>query len=368
MDRKRWFIIWGAVALLVFGPPALLLFGRWDRETKRDRANREAFDRPIPTPISSPSARFVPAGETPGELKRFGQGTLIRALAVSPDGRTVVAGSSDNNLRTWTLDGNTSTTYGIGYPQMNALAYAPDAHRVLAGPNGVPVLWDQRTGQVQYVQAGMADNIQCLAIAPNGITAVTGSSSRTVRVWNLETAAEIGVIGTHGDGGVIAVAYSADGKRLHSASDTGEICVWDLKSGDTLTGRHYYRPWRKAAFSTDGKLLLVGAPDGRVWVYDVHEQGQQRLHVQAHRAGITGVAFSPDASRFATASGTDLALWETATGEQISTMRLPHQQHINGAMTLLSTNRHVLFGGNGISLVLMPPDDSASPPSRPEQK
>jgi WD40 repeat protein len=306
-------------------------------------------------------------------LKRIAHGTLIRSIALSPDARQVVTGASNNNLSTWALDGSASTSFGLGQGPFNAVAYTPDGHRVLAGPAGVPVLWDLRTGQIHYLHAGVADIVECIAVAPNGHTAVTGSAHGIVRVWNLDTLAEIGVVGTF-EGNLIAVAYSPDGQRIHGANHGGDLKVWKLKTGELLMSRRHLIPRTgpdgkvvarrlvtvtKAAFSPDGTLLVVGCPDGAARLYDVMDEGRELRHVNAHKGTITGVAFSPDASR------TDLALWETATGRQLSTMRLPQQQSIHGAMALLSTNRHLLFGGNGISLVLMPQDESPGPASRP---
>jgi WD40 repeat protein len=224
------------------------------------------------------------------------------------------------------------------------------------------MVWDFRSGQVLYFNTGSPDAVTCLAVAPNGFTAATGSSNRTIRVWNLHTLTEIGMIGQH-DGGVIGIAYSANGRRILSASDVGELRAWDLKTGQNLMGRRNNMAWKCAAFSPDGKLLLAGALDGAVHLYDVENQGNLIRQVKAHQSLISGVAFSPDGSRFATAVGVEVALWETATGKKISVLRLP-QQNVNGTVAILPTNRHILFGGNGVSLVLMS-DGSGDATSRP---
>jgi WD40 repeat protein len=187
-----------------------------------------------------------------------------------------------------------------------------------------------------------------------------------VRVFNIDTLTEIGMIGYDDDGSaVIAVAYSADGQRIHAANDVGNLRAWDVKTGQNLMTRRHLLPWRKGAFSPDGKLLLTGGPDGNVGLYDIENHGNQLRRFKAHQGIIHGLAFSPDGSRFATASGAEVTLWTTATATRVSTLRLP-QQSVNGAIAILHTNQHILFGGNGLSLALMPPpEEPGAPTSRP---
>ena len=357
MPRPRLFIFLTTVAVLIFAPPALLLFGRWDRPSPRDRENAAIFDKPIPPRPSSPT--YVPPGSTAGELQRFGRGILISGLALSPDSRTVAAvATTDNSLHTFALDGSSSSSFGIGaYNNYSAVAYTPDAHRLLAGPHGAPVLWDLRNGQIHYLNSSFADSIRSVAIAPNGRSAVSGGANGSIRVWNLDTLSEIGLIAMLETGGnVIAVAYAPDGKSIHVASDIGDIRAYQLKDGAGLMRRYHHLPWRVAAFSLDARLLVSGSNDGHVAIYDLQDHGNERLRrFKAHQGGaVTAVAFSPDASRFATVSGTQISLWETATGKLLSTLSAPNQRYVSGALAILPTNHHILFGGDGISLLLMP--------------
>lgn len=362
MPSPRPILLWATLALLIFAPPALLLFGNWNSLSKRDRENLNAFNAPPPPTPPSAAAPFTPPGDTPGVLRTFGPGTTLRALAVSPDARNLFAVGGDSNVRKWDLDGSSSSSHSVGYGNFKAIACAPDGQRIIAGPHGAPLLWNLATGQMRPMQSSFGEQIQCIAIAPNGRTALTGSTSGTLRVWNLDAHAEIGLVGMYQNGStILAVAYSADGKNVHAASDRGGLRVYDLRTGQHLMGRNHNESWSKGAFSPDGRLLLTGSRDGAAALYDVQDHGNRRLRFQAHRAPITAVAFSPDASRIATAAGAEIALWETATAKQISTFSVPRQQNIvGGDIAILPTNRHLLFSGNGISLILMPP--ASSPP------
>ena len=73
---------------------------------------------------------------------------------------------------------------------------------------------------------------------------------------------------------VFGVAFSADGKRLASASADQTVKVWDAVSGqETLTLKGHNDRVRSVAFSPDGKRLASGSFDFtmKVWGALQHE-------------------------------------------------------------------------------------------------
>ena len=71
-------------------------------------------------------------------------------------------------------------------------------------------------------------------------------------------------------GPVNCVAFSADGKRLASASKDQTVKVWDATNGqETLTLKGHTGPVTSVAFSPDGKRLASASNDQTVRVWDV---------------------------------------------------------------------------------------------------
>src|SRR5262249_25170471 len=153
-------------------------------------------------------------------------------------------------------------------------------------------------------------------------------------------------LGRH-DTVVAAVAYSADGRRLISASKDMSAKVWDVATGDellTLRG-HAGEVWA-VALSPDGRRAVTASTDCTTKVWDVaehtfgarpvreylarhqlpaphHATGQDSLTFQGHLGQAVHVALSPDGRLLVSSCLGDLGtpqplrLWEVDTGREV---------------------------------------------------
>jgi WD40 repeat protein len=212
----------------------------------------------------------------------------IQSVAFSPDGRTLA--STETQLRepgqvrsaadfTTTVTvrlrdlatGQSTTLASLpGRYSGKVLAFHPSGHTLTAsaGFNGDIQLLDLATGEVT-VLAGHTSPIEAAAFSPDGHTLATGSSDKTVRLWDLATGQVTATL-THHSGFVVSVAFSPDGHTLAAA--TGDLVqLWDVATGQataTLFG-HTEHVW-PVAFSPDGHTLASGSMDKtvRLWTLD----------------------------------------------------------------------------------------------------
>ena len=94
---------------------------------------------------------------------------------------------------------------------------------------------DLNTGQTTTILKGHTDPVIGVAYSPDGHHAITTSSDRTARVWDLNTGQTTTIpLEGHTDP-LTGVAYSPDGHHAITTSSDRTARVWDLNTGQTTT-------------------------------------------------------------------------------------------------------------------------------------
>ncbi|KIJ65625.1 hypothetical protein HYDPIDRAFT_66323, partial [Hydnomerulius pinastri MD-312] len=83
--------------------------------------------------------------------------------------------------------------------------------------------------------SGHADSIQSVAYSPDGQHIVSGSSDKTIRIWNARTGQLVtDPLQGHTDS-IWSVAYSPDGQHIVSGSWDKTIRIWNARTGQLVT-------------------------------------------------------------------------------------------------------------------------------------
>jgi WD40 repeat protein len=291
--------------------------------------------------------RFWNLGDGTELRQLMGHGDGVTAVAVTPDGLHAISASADKTLRFWDLDtGAELLRFASPVRWVNAVAVTPDGRRaVSAAEDGTLSIWDCGTGAELRRLKGHAGGfdamemtpdgreVRAVAVTPDGHSAVSASWDRTLRLWDLDTGAEIHRFEGH-TGGVNAVVVTPDGRRAVSASYDGTLRLWDLDTGAEI---HRFEG------HTGGILTLAMTPDGRRAVSASNDRtlrlwdlggGLGLRHLEDHASGVTSVAMTPDGRRAVSASydGT-LRLWDLGSGVELRRL----EGHTSGVTSVAMT-------------------------------
>ncbi|MHB1558506.1 MAG: WD40 repeat domain-containing protein [Isosphaeraceae bacterium] len=277
----------------------------------------------IPTPGSVPTSG-------PARRLRFRQGDYLIRVAFAPDGRSLATTDIQGRVSLLPLGEEGDGEQGLGdQGHGRVLAYSPDGRYLLMAGDTAGIVRCDLSRRVTLRLPGIevADTSD-LKIAPDGRTLATASfQSSEIVVWEMDSGRVRWNLQGHRSA-VIRLAFAPDGRSLASAAaQDGRICIWDLDLRPRLL-RSIPAPGVLAlAYSPDGRLLASassGEPAVRIW--DVRagtgagvdaEAVQPARIIAGHRLPVRSVAFSPDGTLLAAASGDGSAsLWSVATGRE----------------------------------------------------
>ncbi len=267
-------------------------------------------------------------------------GVAVLDVELSRDGRLVATGGVDGIAKTWevargklkealTLRGHTNPVGSVSFDRTGT-------RLVTWGQiSGEARVWDVSPagrGEVLTLPGPETDWHADIAFMPDGRRLVASSGREgTVRVWSVETGAELLVLDQHARTdapvrAVIGIDVSGDGSRIATAGADGSARIFDAKTGRQLVvirGRHCVVGGlcvvNRAVFSSDGSRIATTGSDATVRIFDA-TTGRQLRVLRGHEPGGFGtypVAWSPDGTRLLSTAPDGTRIWDAHAGRQL---------------------------------------------------
>lgn len=268
----------------------------------------------------------------------------VSGLEFSPDGRALVAASTNGRLCLWSLATMQphweSRAPGGGF---HAVDFSPGGNLIAsAGEDGKIHLHDPTTGKETRILEGHAASVLRLAFDPGGKRLASADKSGAVRVWDLTDGSEQS---SWSLGGQIVwdLSWSEDGSTLNSAWGDGTIRVNDPSTGQERARCTCEIPLCRAmALDSDARFVASVEEGFAVRLWDA-TTGQELAAWTGHERCTHSVVFSSDGRMVVSASkDRTIRIWEVASGRCALVLPLPQSLVWSVA---LSRDRALLAAG-----------------------
>lgn len=309
-------------------------------------------------------------GET---LHRFGVAIdPVGGLDVSRDGRTLIA-SGDDRLYVWDLSAlRVVRTIDAGGAKTARLS--PDGTLVAYGWGNDLVIREVRTGAVTRTIAAAAAPITGVCFAEDGQTVYISSgdwswfngrqqpvADDAVRGFDVATGALRVTLaeGEHDGGAFLALAISADGRRLAAVDVSSTVTTWDVTGAAApATFATEIAQASSLAVDADGSMVAVVGRGGMLDAWASEDQRSPTLQLVDVATGevrslaedlwLDVVTFSPDGAEVVVA-GMATRRWRIDDGQLIESFRWHRSEatairHVGPYLASASSDGTVVIG------------------------
>lgn len=285
----------------------------------------------------------------------------IRSVAFLIGGRHVVSGGTKGKIRRWQVQDGQE----LGVPMnmgstVSNIAVSQDGKWVVAGTNcGQVTVWNAKKHNKQVEMASFSAHpewVRAVDVSPDAKRIATGSYTRVAYVWSLPTDPQrlpcqlLGPL--QHDWSLAAVKFSPDGHLIATATwCRSSVRIYDSQDGRLLVDfpvQVTSSENQSLAWASDSKRLFALSRDGNVHCLDVHSGtmlSQWPIHSPIDSRCI---ALACDGRVIAASAGFLVSFWDTTTHKQVGSI-IEHSALV-ASMAISEKHDIAIGGGKEITL------------------
>jgi serine/threonine protein kinase len=197
-------------------------------------------------------------------------------------------------------------------------------------------LWDLDQGKLLHTfvarslfsNVGHGDRISTLAFSPDGATLFSGSDDGTIKEWDMNTRKLINTLPEPG-WGISALTVTNDGGTLVSGGGDGVVHLWNLEKQALVASLTKHQDWVSGLMiSADSQTLISSSYDKKILLWDLKNDRILNT-LSGHTERIKAIAITSDWQTLISA-GADktIKVWNLAEGRLLQVLAT-HKDPVN---------------------------------------
>ncbi|MEO0841030.1 MAG: NB-ARC domain-containing protein [Cyanobacteria bacterium J06643_5] len=239
-------------------------------------------------------------------------------------------GNEDNFIRTWQIDNlNNSFNQSNQIPNkilkghddnIWSIDFNHDGTKIVSGSSDRTVkIWNSHTGQCLKTLSGHSRPVLSVGFSHDGNTVASCGGHSIIKLWNVETG---DCFQTIQEKASYIIKFNSTGLILASGHTSGMIKLWNINNGECIqTLGTFGKPIISIAFSENGKYIAYGSYDGTVTVWDINEN-KSIAKLQQNYSSPWSIAFNQNSNLLAIGRDSEvIQIWDIYTGEIIKSFQ-----------------------------------------------
>ncbi|MBN2366186.1 MAG: WD40 repeat domain-containing protein [Calditrichaeota bacterium] len=272
------------------------VFGVLDIETNQWITAYKAYENRIERAINSASGNRIIASYTSNRYIKDHQDNTVKIwnledsklektiivkepienITATPNGNIIVFADKEDLTYVWDIGKDECLKSFQSQIYINSISINPNGKYCILGGHGrggnnykkgIVEVWNLETGKCTQTKECCETSVVCIVIFPIRGYFLTGGADGTIKLWSLNSFKCRVTINCKS--WIRSLDATPDGRIAVSAGDDGNVCVWDLKSGECLRllighAPHIY----SVNITPDGKRVVSAGGDEhtlRIW-------------------------------------------------------------------------------------------------------
>ncbi|KAA3460605.1 autophagy-related protein 16 [Gossypium australe] len=205
----------------------------------------------------------------------FGCLGSVLDLAITHDNRSIIAGSSSNNLFVWdvnlgrvhhTLSGHTDKVCAVDVSKVSS------RHVVSSAYGRTIKVWDLQKGYCTNTII-FHSNCNALCFSTDGLTICSGHVDGNLRLWDIQTGKLLSEVSAHSLA-ITSLSLSRNGNVVLTSGRDNSHNLFDIRSLEVFgtfraTGNKVASNWSRSFISPDDNNIAAGSADGSIYIWSI---------------------------------------------------------------------------------------------------